>query len=291
MAIRDKNTLKTFFETGDMPSQNQFADLIDSFKHQNDTNALILTDREIVSIANRIATIDNGFVEYYFDNMSNSLIKLNVVQENLENQEIEIRCNIHDNGDVRKQYFVGSGPYTVAIKEFESETLQANEYYYLYYETSLYDSIDTLIGHKLPTTFNGLEFGKLDGRSFHFYISKQNFGKELNVLHTNIKFINKTDIPIEYKSQSTNWRDIYRKENSVTAHYDQWDYLYFSYNADMTKEDYTIECSVYDTDTNELLIIDYLEPGINYRHFGNSSDSEGNRADKVRNITIECIRV
>ncbi|WP_435523266.1 hypothetical protein [Chryseobacterium indoltheticum] len=59
----------------------------------------------------------------------------------------------------------------------------------------------------------------------------------------------------------------------------------------MTKADYTIECSVYDTDTNELLIIDYLEPGTNYRHFGNSSDAVGNRADKVRNITIECIKV
>lgn len=291
MAIRDKNTLKTFFETGDIPSQNQFVDLIDSFKHQNDTNTLLLTDREIVSIANRIATIDNGFVEYYFDNMSKSLIKLNVAQENQENQEIEIRCDLIDNGDVKKQYFVGKGPYAVAIKEFESEKLQANEYYYLYYETSLYDSIDRLIGHKLPTAFNGFEFGKLDGRSFHFYISKQNFGKEINVLHTNIKFINKTGISIEYKCQSTNWRDIYRKENSVTAHYNQWDYLYFSYNADMTKEDRTVECSVYDTDTNELLIIDYLEPGVNYRHFGNSSDSAGNRADKARNITIECLKI
>jgi hypothetical protein len=33
MAIQTKNTLKTYFETGDFPTQTQFADLIDSLLH------------------------------------------------------------------------------------------------------------------------------------------------------------------------------------------------------------------------------------------------------------------
>jgi hypothetical protein len=36
MAIRSRATLKTFFETGDFPTQEQFADLIDSLRHVGD---------------------------------------------------------------------------------------------------------------------------------------------------------------------------------------------------------------------------------------------------------------
>lgn len=36
MAITNINTLKTFFETGDKPTQGQFASLIDSFSHKHD---------------------------------------------------------------------------------------------------------------------------------------------------------------------------------------------------------------------------------------------------------------
>lgn len=34
--VRTKDQLKTFFETGDYPTQEQFADLIDSLAHVND---------------------------------------------------------------------------------------------------------------------------------------------------------------------------------------------------------------------------------------------------------------
>lgn len=34
--VRTKAQLKTFFETGDYPTEEQFADLIDSFAHVND---------------------------------------------------------------------------------------------------------------------------------------------------------------------------------------------------------------------------------------------------------------
>ncbi len=38
MAIKNKNTLKSYFQTGDKPTQAQFEDLIDSLKHQNDNS-------------------------------------------------------------------------------------------------------------------------------------------------------------------------------------------------------------------------------------------------------------
>lgn len=40
MAIRTKSVLKTFFETGDFPTQEQFADLIDSLRHLQEAIAI-----------------------------------------------------------------------------------------------------------------------------------------------------------------------------------------------------------------------------------------------------------
>lgn len=37
MTIRDRNILKSYFETGDYPTEEQFSDLIDSYIHKNDT--------------------------------------------------------------------------------------------------------------------------------------------------------------------------------------------------------------------------------------------------------------
>lgn len=36
MAVVDKTTLKSYFETGDRPTESQFIDLIDSLMHTND---------------------------------------------------------------------------------------------------------------------------------------------------------------------------------------------------------------------------------------------------------------
>jgi hypothetical protein len=41
-AIEPRSILKTFFETGDVPTQEQFANLIDSFVHQTDDGLTIL---------------------------------------------------------------------------------------------------------------------------------------------------------------------------------------------------------------------------------------------------------
>jgi hypothetical protein len=51
-----RDQLKTYFETGKYPTQNQFSDLIDSLKHKGD----LLTKREIVIFANSMMAIDNA---------------------------------------------------------------------------------------------------------------------------------------------------------------------------------------------------------------------------------------
>jgi hypothetical protein len=285
MAIRDKNTLKTFFETGDIPSQNQFADLIDSLKHQNDTAVLVLTDQVIVSFANRLETIENPSVQYSLVNMGDSLIKLDIAQENGENQTIEIRSNIYEMYFSGKQYLLGGGPFTVTIKELKSEELRTNEYYHLNLGGQN-GSMQRLIGNRLPTTLKDFKFDTIKGRGFTFFfsISKQNFGRELGIVHTNIEFVNKTDVPIEYRCYSYYWSDLYTTKDTITSHYDEWDYLSFECNADMTKEDYTIEFNVYDRDTKELLSSNYLNPGENYKGIGMGG------VNGVRNVMIECTK-
>lgn len=44
MAIQDKQVLKTYYETGDVPTQSQFESLIDSFKHKNQDVYLMQND-------------------------------------------------------------------------------------------------------------------------------------------------------------------------------------------------------------------------------------------------------
>jgi hypothetical protein len=284
MAVRDKNTLKTFFETGDIPSQNQFADLIDSLKHQNDSDPLVITDDEIVSIANRLAAIENSSVEYGLSNMGDLLIKLDIAQENGESQEIKIESNIYEPNTSKKQYLLGKGPFTVTIKELKSAELRPNEYYFISLG-GLSDRFQGLLGNKLPATLKDFQY-TIEGRGLtvYFSISKYNAGKELGIVHTNIEFINKTDVPIEYKCHGTFWSDVYRTENTVTAHYDEWDYISFTCNADMTKVDYTIAFNVYDSDTKELVSTSYLAPGENYKNAGMGG------VNGVRNVLIECTK-
>ncbi|MCW3104347.1 MAG: hypothetical protein JWO09_2787 [Bacteroidetes bacterium] len=46
MAIESRNKLKTFFETGDIPTQEEFWDVIDSYVHQQDDGILIVDSPE-----------------------------------------------------------------------------------------------------------------------------------------------------------------------------------------------------------------------------------------------------
>lgn len=282
MAVQDRNTLKTFFETGDIPSQNQFADLIDSLKHQNDK--LTLSNEEIILIANRITNIDTAFIEYRSISFGNSIIKIEVTQQNAENQVIEIK-SIKSRQSLLKQYFSGDAPYKIKLKEFQGEELNLNEYYVVYCELNQNYGIQRLLGNNLPILPEGFEFGIVNGNRCYFEVSKQNFEQELNIVHSNIKFINNTNVTIEYRAGSSYWGDIYRTKDTVTDHYNAWDYLIFSYNADMTNETHAIECKIYNSDTDELLAVGDLKPGQN-----NQNASGGATINEVRNIRIECTR-
>ncbi len=68
MAVTDRNTIKTWFETGDYPTEQQFWNWLDSFWHQADqiptANIIgldtILTDKATVEETNSLQTqIDN----------------------------------------------------------------------------------------------------------------------------------------------------------------------------------------------------------------------------------------
>lgn len=55
--LKSKNTLKTFFQKGDIPEEDQFADLIDAFRHMNDGHTI--TD---------VSTAPNGIISITLSN-------------------------------------------------------------------------------------------------------------------------------------------------------------------------------------------------------------------------------
>lgn len=58
--IRSRSTLKTYFETGDTPTESQFSDLIDSFKHMDDINTAIQITRSDLMTAIDDAALNPG---------------------------------------------------------------------------------------------------------------------------------------------------------------------------------------------------------------------------------------
>lgn len=61
MAQKNRTDLKAFFETGDKPTQSQFADLIDSFYNIDEDDSGWQT-----------ATLQNGFINYGTSSYSNA---------------------------------------------------------------------------------------------------------------------------------------------------------------------------------------------------------------------------
>ena len=55
MSVVTKDILKTYFETGDYPTQQQFANLIDSLKHVNDLIGLTDLKQEVIDTINAAA--------------------------------------------------------------------------------------------------------------------------------------------------------------------------------------------------------------------------------------------
>ncbi|WP_336691057.1 MULTISPECIES: hypothetical protein [unclassified Chryseobacterium] len=277
--ITPREVLKSYFEKGDYPTQDQFAELIDSLKHKED----IPTNKETVVFANSLASMDNGYVIYYINlNNGGQELKFPLVisQDGFEDQVIEIGNTY---GNEKRQYFLDNGPYTIKAKKFPKEGLNNYEYYRLYYQIESNYGIYRFFGNNLPTIPEGFEFGTLTDKRFLVQIYKDNLGQQLNIVNTNIKFINNTDLSIQYRPESGYWGHRFIDKDFVTDHYHLWDYLYFYYKADLTKVTQNIVCQVYNEDMGQLLMTGYLYAGQN-----NVNTWGGGSANMVRNIRIEC---
>ncbi|NMR33336.1 hypothetical protein HIO71_03845 [Chryseobacterium aquaticum] len=269
-----REELKSYFEAGDYPTQGQFGKLIDSLRHKED----VLTNKEALILANSLVDIENGYIQYNVWDVADQKFSFVINQQDEEDQLIEIG---ETKGITVKKYFYGNAPYTIKAKKFPSEGLKEHEYYVLQYQIDPNYYAYKLFGNNLPTT-EGFEFGTLKGKMFYCQVYKNNIGQRVNILNTRINFKNNTDIEILYRTEAGYWSDKYKSEDSVTDHYDVWDYLTFHYNANLQGVERSIECRVYNTDNEQLLQTGYLYSGQN------NENTWGGQVSGVRNIRIEC---
>ncbi len=57
---KSKSVLKTYFQTGDKPTQKQFEDLIDSLVHQDDETRIFISDVKTDTQGNVTVNLSNG---------------------------------------------------------------------------------------------------------------------------------------------------------------------------------------------------------------------------------------
>ncbi|AZA63001.1 hypothetical protein [Chryseobacterium indoltheticum] len=273
--LTTRDQLKTYFETGKYPTQSQFSDLIDSFTLKED----VMTNREAIILANRLASIDNAFISFSKINVGDLKFSI-VVSTNDEPDQVI------SSGDFKSMidrcYIIGSAPYTIKVNEISDGNLGETEYYSLLYQLNQTYSIYRIFGSNLNTVYDDFDFGKLENIGLPIQISKVNYGSRINVLHTSVKFVNKTEVSIQYRIEAAGWSDRYRDEDTVTDHYDIGDYLVFYYNADLRKTDQSIQCDIYDEDNDKLLTTGYLHAGQNQTSWN------GGQVVEVRNVRIEC---
>ncbi|MDW9382816.1 hypothetical protein [Chryseobacterium sp. JV558] len=273
--LTPRKELKTYFETGNHPTQGQFSELIDSLRHKED----VLTNKEKAILANSLALIDNGFIYYSTNDVGNLKFRIGVSSQDEADQVVTVRQT--DNA-VEKQFLLGNAPYTFTVKEIAEETLKGTEYYLLRYEISPSYTIFRMFGNGLNTIPEGFDLGSLEGKRLPIQIYKQDLGRKISIVNTNIKFVNKTEVPIQYRVSGNNWSERFRAEDIVTDHYDLADHLSFNYKADLTKSNQSIQCDIFDEDTNTLLATGYL-------YAGQSQDAwYGGDINEIRNVRIEC---
>lgn len=274
LTTRDK--LKTYFETGKYPTQSQFSDLIDLLRLKDD----ILTNRELVTLANSLEAIENTFIYYYTSEVGDLKLPVVISSKDEEDQMITVEETF---GGSERRYLFGSAPYTIRAKEFSGGKLNGNEYYSLVYQLNQAYTITRLFGNNLQTIPDGFEFGVLNDKKMPIQILKQNFGKEINVVNTGVKFINNTEIPIRYRIEAGNWSDGFKAADTITDHYDLWDYLSFYYDADLSGSSQSVNCEIYDADNDKLLSTTSLLAGQSSNYWGGSQYLR-----EIRNIRIEC---
>jgi hypothetical protein len=274
--ITTREKLKTYFETGKYPTESQFAELIDFLSLKDD----VLTNKELVDLSNRLASLDNGYITYRTNSIEEEKFPI-VVRPKDEEDQVFVISKTDDKDE--KRYFQGSAPYTIRTQKFSVEDLGENKYYYLY---SLIDdsyATNRLFGNNLTAFPDEFELGTVENKKFYIQISKQDFEKKISNLHTRFTLVNKTEIPVQYALYGNYWSNKYTSEDMVTDHYDLSDSLACFYKADLTEIDKSIECRLYDADGDKLLMTAHLLPGQKNQNVWAGSIITG-----VRNVRIEC---
>lgn len=269
-----REELKTYFETGKHPTQNQFADLIDSLKHKKD----LLTNKEAVIIANSLISMNNVYLNSSINNVGNQKFPISITSSDEEAQEMILQTT---RGEL-KQYLFGNGPYTFRTKEFPAGGLEENEYYYFEVFTSNSGRQARLFGNNLPTIPDGFEFVMSVDSWLYLRINKFNLGQKIKIVNTKIEFVNKTDAAIQYMADGGQWANSHISKDSITDHYDIYDSFFLGFRADLRGIDQSIGCSVYDGDSNKLLKTINLEAGQNIQ------TTDGVEIKEIRNVRIEC---
>lgn len=278
--LATREQLKIYFEKNKYPTQSQFAELIDAFKHRED----IPTNKEAVILANSLASIDNAYLAYYGYNFGKEKILLTVNSQDEGEQLIDVSKT--NNYQEQRKYFFGTAPYSVKIKKFQLDELAETEYYYFNYQINPNSNssftVERIIGNNLQVLPEGFDLGTFNDKIILTF-SKIDFGQKINIINTNIKFINNTNVNIMYRAHATYWGSLFSNGDSVTNHYNLWDNLYFFYKADLKEINQHIECKVYNVDNNQLIMTGYLYAGEN-----NENGWGGDVAMGIRNIRIEC---
>jgi hypothetical protein len=274
LATREK--LKTYFETGKHPTENQFSDLIESLRLKED----VLTNNEMAILANRLATMENGYIVYSGNNIKDLEFSIVVNSKGEDDQVFTIN---NTEGREEKRYFLGDAPYSIKTKEFPAEGLGENEYYYMDCQIDGTYGINRLFGNNLDTIPDGFELGAVEETKFRLQLGKQDLGQKVKIINTSIKLVNTTEIVIQYATYGTFWSNVYTSRDIITDHYDLWDSLTFWYKADLRGITRSIECKAYDADNDTLLMTGILLPGQN-----NQNVWSGGIINGIRNLRIEC---
>ncbi|NML57692.1 hypothetical protein [Chryseobacterium cheonjiense] len=273
--IITKEKLKTYFETGKYPTEHQFAELIDFLSIRDG----VQSNKEMVTLANNLASLDNGYILYSTISIENGKFPILVRSKEGEEQIF----TVSNTGKEEKRFFQGEAPYSVRTKEFQVEKLEGNRYYYLY---SLIDdsyATNRLFGNNLPGIPEGMDLGTVENKKLYIQISNQDFDRKINNLHTRFTLVNKTDVLIQYALYGNYWSNRYTSEDMVTDHYDLGDSLACFYKADLRGVDKSIACRLYDEDNGTLLMTAYLLPNQK-----NQNVMAGGLINRVRNVRIEC---
>lgn len=274
--ITTKEKLKTYFETGKYPTEDQFAELIDFLSLKEDA----LSNKELVTLANNLAALDNGYILYNTITIEDE--KFPIVVSSKEGEEQTFTIGKTENKE-QKRYFHGSAPYKISTKEFLVNELEGNKYYYL--NTQIDDGHNTnrLFGNNLPPIPENFRLGTVENKKISVKISNEDFDRKINNVHTNLTFVNKTEAFIEYALYANYWSNTYISEDIVTDHYDIGDFLVCFYRADLSGTNKSIACRIYDTDNDTLLMTASLLQGQK-----NINVPAGGVLSGIRNARIEC---